>query len=1344
MSVSEAAQRLGVGRPALSTLLNGRASLSAEMAVRLEKAFGVDRDKLLAMQAKYDRQRQGRLDSAIAVSPYAPEFLTIKARQIVGWAGQIDSRTRLAVLIRKLVHSTVPDPSCLTRVDFPGYDNGERTGPDGIVEASQPTPWIPRGESIWELGTGRNPQAKANNDYAARLRSVRLARRAQSTFVFVTARNWPRKGKWVETKTSAGDWKAVRAYDASDLEQWLEQSLPGQMWLAKQLRLPEMDRDYDTLDAMWGRWAGAAEPPLRRCLFDPWMQEGQRAFLRWSKGQPSKPFVVSADSQDAAFAFLSCLFRSDGLRRFGDVTAILTSPPAARRVVKSRAPLIVVAASEPVERELGAARERIRHVIWRPPNNVDATPHVTLGPVEYYKFKDCLAAMGHRDDCIKRLATESGRSLTILRRRLSPNPAIRKPAWADKERNAQAMLAFSLAGAWQCGSTGDQKRLSCLAKLAWDELECDFERLRQLDESPVWSVRDSQGVTSKLDSLFATAHSITRSIIGRFYSVAERVLSESDPALKLPEDQRPLALRHGKLRDHSDALRKGVCETLALLASHGQKLFGDRLDIQVAWRNEKLVQRLLTPLTLSKLLSLGDCLPLLAEAAPLEFLEILDEDLQGASPALYKLLEAPKGDDLWQRAPLIPLLHALECLAWDARHLPTVASILAQLAEHEVEDRDAETPSASLVSIFKADPPQTSAPLKDRLETLNRVMRKRPKVGWKICVELLEPHHPAANDSCRPLWGGGRSVARAGGVGEERALTATKAVGLLLECPDHDEGTLGTLVEHMAPMQEHERAEVWNLIDQWRSRTATDSAKAALRERIRIAALTPSGCLRRLGEPTISRARQVHASLRPADAAIRHRWLFADDWIEATAEGAEAEGFDCEEDNRRIDGLRSNAVGEVYAEMREEGIIGLAVASKFPFMVGRHAASCVLREEERIALVHKCLAHHQWPRSKCESCLEGFLAELSHDDLPTWLGRAAQALGDAQQVRLFAQSPFRRSTWRLVDSCGEDVQAMYWETVTPWGRVRSPADVAELVDRLLEVRRPRAAFYGAHLRFRALDTPRLKRLLHQVATVDSEPATDYRPGRLYIAQALDELESRPEVTSEDMADLEFLYIDALWDGEAGHGIRNLENLVVGSPEAFARIVAYCGSREDDGEDPPAWSIAAPARQEAAASAARRLLGRIRRIPGTDPDGNMDSKALAQWLAQARRWCHQYGRSDAGDRFLGQLLAKAPVGRDGRWPCRPVCEAIEEAASRKLGNGLVVGYSTGGPESHGNLRGADVGQKYWDRVSRYKEWAEARRCEYPRVGIVLDRIADHYQEIAKWWESEADRDARVRG
>ena len=54
LSVTAAAAALQVSRPALSSLLNGKADLSGDMALRIEKAFGVKMDTLMRMQASYD------------------------------------------------------------------------------------------------------------------------------------------------------------------------------------------------------------------------------------------------------------------------------------------------------------------------------------------------------------------------------------------------------------------------------------------------------------------------------------------------------------------------------------------------------------------------------------------------------------------------------------------------------------------------------------------------------------------------------------------------------------------------------------------------------------------------------------------------------------------------------------------------------------------------------------------------------------------------------------------------------------------------------------------------------------------------------------------------------------------------------------------------------------------------------------------------------------------------------------------------------------------------------------------------------------------------------------------
>ena len=70
LSVTEAAQQLDVSRVTLSRVLNGRAAVSPEMALRIEKAFGVAMDTLMRMQNSYDIAQARRREAEIKVERY--------------------------------------------------------------------------------------------------------------------------------------------------------------------------------------------------------------------------------------------------------------------------------------------------------------------------------------------------------------------------------------------------------------------------------------------------------------------------------------------------------------------------------------------------------------------------------------------------------------------------------------------------------------------------------------------------------------------------------------------------------------------------------------------------------------------------------------------------------------------------------------------------------------------------------------------------------------------------------------------------------------------------------------------------------------------------------------------------------------------------------------------------------------------------------------------------------------------------------------------------------------------------------------------------------------------------
>ena len=73
LNVTEGAKVLGVSRQALSNLVNGRARMSSEMAIRLAKAFGSTTETWIRLQTAYDVVQAQAREDEIKVEPYEPQ-----------------------------------------------------------------------------------------------------------------------------------------------------------------------------------------------------------------------------------------------------------------------------------------------------------------------------------------------------------------------------------------------------------------------------------------------------------------------------------------------------------------------------------------------------------------------------------------------------------------------------------------------------------------------------------------------------------------------------------------------------------------------------------------------------------------------------------------------------------------------------------------------------------------------------------------------------------------------------------------------------------------------------------------------------------------------------------------------------------------------------------------------------------------------------------------------------------------------------------------------------------------------------------------------------------------------
>ena len=1329
MTVTEAARRLGVGRPALSNLLNGRASLSQDMALRLEATFGADRARLLERQAASDRERRRAEDRFVAVGTYAPSFLTIKARQIAEWAAtNIQAREHLPVLLRQLIHATGRD---LRYVDFPGYDNAQRHGWDGWVEAGAATPWVPEGRSGWEFGVDQHSRAKAERDYRARLKTISSAERAECAFVFVTPRNWEGKDRWARDKEAAGDWKAVRALDASDIEQWLETTIAPRIWLAGELEIPT--EGFETLGRFWRSWAEASDPPLTPAIFAPSVAAHAKDFKKWLEtSRPDRPFTVAADSREEAVAFVACLLRHEAASdRDLDRAVVFKTASTLRTLAQSSSPFMPIVDSEEAEREIASLYRQRHCIVVRPRNAVDREPDVAVELLGHAAFAEALADMGVKRDRVDRLASESGRSPTVLRRRLSE--AIRTPRWAGDREAARRLIPMVLVGAWHTGSKADCEVLAALAQHDYEEVEKHVADLLQRNDCPVWSVGQYRGVVSKIDALFAVSQWMTAKDVTDFVDFAEYVLSESDPALEFPEDQRWFAGFYGKVREHSNALRTGVCETLAMLSVHGNALFWTRLGVDVRAYVAALVKRLLTPFTSDKLRSHDSDLPGYAEAAPEEFLSLLEEDINGPKPVLQELLK-PVGPGVFDHPARTGILWALERLGWSPQFLMRVVLILAELSQTKIGDNWANKPIGSLSAIFRSWIPQTAAPLDDRIKALETLCRRFPDIGWQICIQQFEGRQ-VAFPSDRPRWRNDAAGTGHGATRGERGKFVRKALDLAISWPKqkHDRKTLGALVERLEAMPtDEDRIRVWNLIDSWSQAEKNENAKAELREQIRRTVLTRRGLLRGIEAGQRDRAREACEKLAARDPGRRHAWLFADAWVEYSVDELDEEDLDFEKREKQVDELRAEAMGAIWSARGPDGVLAL-LKDCDAGTVGHYAAVCATEHGAAADVVRACLSKAAQAQEKLDDFLRGFLRRVDDNARATLICSFIETAAVDEIVRLFACAPFRNQTWRLLDRQDWRVRQRYWRTTFPAPARFAESETTELIDRLLEAKRPREAFLAVGLDWDRVETSHLKRLLMVVAEADDEAAGhfDIRPWDL--SNALDALDGRPGVTVDEMAQLEFMFFHVLDRDLGKHGIPNLERKISASPCLFVQAFALVFKREDDGQDPPAWRVDDPGRRASLQHAAFRLLHEISRVPGAEDDGGVDAHALRQWVTEVRRLCKEYGRATIGDQQVGQLLSRAPFEKDGPWPCRSVCEVLEPIASQDVAAGFEIGvYNARGAD----WRSLDEGGKQERELSaRYRAWAEQLAFDYPHIASILERVAKGYDRDAEREDSE---------
>ena len=1259
----------------------------------------------------------------------------IRARDLQQYADTQDSETVIPELIYQLVKQSVSNLS-LCRIPYGEAVN--QPGWDGLVHAEEAFfKFVSEGESYWEIGTGSNPQSKATTDFRKRTEILAESDRAKATFVFVTPRaagfgGWtePEQTEWKKRRKGYG-WKLIRIIDGGELADWLREFPAIGRWMATKIGMTISVSGIFTPREHWDLVVARGsidDPPLPPVLYTA-ARSGACAALEDVFNGKTRRLLLFAESEPDVEDFVAAWLTSLGEKgnTYANRCLFIRDEDAWRSFAEIRRQHVFVASPQlgldSENMDLQAVATSKGHAVIIPlcgecPG--EAPEIIKLRSPSQAQIETILREVGYSTIRARELAGIGRGRISALRRHLLGLETL--PPYATWD-SARQLAQAGLVGKWDGTNDADK---TAIGDLLGKDYEGWIETLRadvlhsdaplvQRDEKWRWVARG--------ETWSALGNRITDEDLTRFEEMAVTVLGERDPKFDLPKKQRFAASVYGKQLKHSALFREGLAETLALVGSKSKALSSCSQG-KAETTAIRAVHRLLKKASWDRWTSLDSHLPRLAEAAPNEFLDAVEDALVNLDETPFREIfsqEESSGIGGWNY--MTGLLWALETLAWSPDHLLRVTAILADIASIDPGGNWANRPANSLADIFLPWHVQTAAPFEKRKIAIEKVLKEQPDVGWKLLLRLLPHNHSSTIGCCQPTWRDyiprdwKDSVSPAEYWEQVTAYTeimvgiakeSVEKTGELIEhLPDLPEPARQGLLNHLMSkdivnLSEVARVPLWDNLDNLvRKHRRFADAKWAL----------PEGA--------ISKIEEVANALAPESPELQHQRLFSNrDYALFEEKG----NFD--EQRRCLDEARKEAVQTILANGGFQAVMTFARSVASPNQVGRILGGIEVENLETDILP----ALLDTIEDAEKQLVEGFVWKRHWKFKWTWAdGLLERDWPKAQKAKFLVLLPFEEETWRRVtDQLGERDEGRYWRDVEV-NRYGVDADRTIAIEKLLKYQRAGAAVTCVYRTIgnggwfdENLATQALLAVLEKPSDIKHlEP-----DGTIEVIKHLQESSTADQ---EALFKIEWNFL--FWLGRFSPGSPiTLEKRLASDPTFFAEVVQLVFRSENNNQD----NSKPDKQRKHLARNAYSLLNDWRRCPGILADDSFNDNDFKVWLGEARRITEETGHGKVAQIQIGHVLTHAPADPNGLWIHETVAEALDRKDAKEMRSGFTTGlFNQRG--AHGFTAGEEELKLAQQNLAKAED-LEAKG--FSRFATAMREFAHDYERDARF---EANRD-----
>lgn len=1229
-------------------------------------------------------------------------------------------------LVWRLVAASSPKPK---ERRFPLCDSIGQPGPDGMLDTDFGfDPFVSEGRSFWEIGTGSKAGDKATTDYRELVKATPEDVRLQSTFVFVTPlsgrRDWTNTWKedaqasWLKDRRQRNDWRDVRVIDGSVLIDWLQHFPAVEQWLATAIGLSA--HQMQTPEQRWAELRTIGEPPpLTPHLFLANRDTACEKIMELFSGTTIQ-LKLDTHFPDQVVDFVSAFVADMGEDAMIDTVGrclIVSGTDAWNNITALHEQHILVADFDIDETDASTTRllEKARRaghavIFGGMPGGIPHPTRVSLRSPNIYQIQEALVMATYNEERARILAHQSGGNLSSLLRCLQNLSLM--PEWS-KGTDASELAVAELIGAWNENSEADKAVVEILSKKAYGGW---IGKMREVALRPGTPLIQREGVwkvIARYEGWYALGPRLFDEHLDLIKEVAVSALCERDPQFDLPPDERYAAGINGKVLNHSNQLRNGLADSLALLGSHPKALTSCSFD-KAETTAFLAVREILADADWVLWASLNDLLPLLAEAAPREFLETVENALN-SDPCPFDMVFAQEGAGIMDRNYMTGLLWGLETLAWDANYLTRVVVILGELAVRDPGGNWANRPANSLSTILLPWLPQTCAPIQKRKAAILTLFNDLPDVAWKLILDLLPRSHQVTSGSRKPAWREMIPDEWSKGITqrEYREHIASYAE-LAISTAKQDISKLAELIDRLddlpPPARDH-------LLTHLKSNTVISMSQA---DRLMLwTKLTDLVSNHRkfadaewaLKPDVVNEIALIAESLAPEAPIYLHQRLFSERDFNLYEEKSSYE-----EQLKVLENLRKKAVGEVFEAGSFEAVLEFAKSVERPWFVGVAFGMIAANDIEEKILPTLLESEN----NSLAQFAGGFVWGMFRDRRWQWVDDIDTSLWKlSQKGQFLVYLPFTPDTWKRANQLLEEDESPYWSK-TNANPYETEEGLEQAIDCLVQHNRPHEAIRCLErLRHKQpLDSQQAVRVLQAVLhSSESAHAMDIHA----IVEVIKALQDDSDISTDDLFQIEWAFLPLL-DRHHGASPRLLEQRLADDPAFFCEVIrTVFNSKEERPVEEPTEQ------QKNLATNAYRLFREWSVPPGSQKDGTFNGDALTTWLEDVKMACVESGHLEIALLMVGHVLIHAPPDPDGLWIHLSAARALNAKDAKDMRDGFRTELF--------NSRGAHVvdpkGREERELAEKYRRQAEEiEDCSYHRLATSLRELAASYEHAAE--------------